>query len=239
MDKRKREILALVLLVLLGISVASAMAWYILVGHNWNKAASHIDDLVGSMDGYTVIVYEGVVPRPKQKESDTSGLASLQQVAFGKTALEDTAKPKKSKHAIKVSLSKVVASYQEKGASVVTLHLNDLGRYEDPFVVSKGGKRIGISVALGKYRYATVRSKVRALEKAKADSIIMIADDSGFRKGKLRDIDIVVLARNARIEPEGRYYSSTFFVDSPYVGDVQAVIISPSGTIISKSITST
>ena len=46
-------------------AAVGAMGWYILVGHNWNQAATHIDDMVGSMDGYTVIVYEGVVKKPK------------------------------------------------------------------------------------------------------------------------------------------------------------------------------
>ena len=292
MDKRKREIIALVLLVLLGIVVASAMAWYILVGHNWNKAASHIDDFVGSMDGYTVIVYEGVVPQPKEKKSSasaaskasslksttsasasasasestpsvTSTSASASASSSGPSSASDlssasasaimpsetskastssvsasSGSASKGTRAIKVSLKKVVKSYRDKGASVVTLRLNDAKRYEDPFVVSKGGKRVGITTFQGKYRYAPVRAKSALLKKAEADTTVLIADDASFKKGLLRDIDIVVLARDARINQDGRFYGSTFFVDSPYVGEVQAVIISPSGTIISKTITS-
>lgn len=61
MQKRTREIAALVLLVLLAAGVVAAMAWYVLVGHGWNVAASNIDDRIGSMSGYKVIVYEGTL----------------------------------------------------------------------------------------------------------------------------------------------------------------------------------
>ena len=59
MGKRTREIVALVMLALLGLIVLAAMVWYIFIGHNWNIAASNIDESIGQMDGYTVILYEG------------------------------------------------------------------------------------------------------------------------------------------------------------------------------------
>ena len=210
MEKRKREILALGLLVLLAVSVAGAMAWYIMVGHNWNKAASHIDDLVGSMEGYTVIVYEGTLPVSKSSTA-------------------------KAKH---VSMTKAIASYKEKGASVITLHPDELGRYEDSIVVSKGGERVGICACPGKYRYVTVRDKVKELKRAGAGMVIVLADKPDIKKGWLRDIDVVVLSCDGKIPGGGQFIGSAFFVDAAHVGEVQAVIVAPSGTITAKTITS-
>ncbi len=209
MDKRKREILALGLLVLLGICVAAGMMWYIMVGHNWNKAASHIDDLVGSMDGYTVVVYEGTLPASKS----TSG---------------------KRKH---VKIEKVIESYREKGASVVTLHLDDLARYDDPIVVSRGSRRFGICACPGKYRYVVVRDKVADLTKHGADFTMVLANKPDIKKGWLRHVDMVVLACDGHIGDGGQFIGQAFFVDAVRKGSVQAVIISPSGTVTAKTIT--
>ena len=66
MEKSTREKIALAMLVALGVLAAIAMGWYIFVGHNWNIAALHIDDYVGEMERYTVIVYDGVLPRHEE-----------------------------------------------------------------------------------------------------------------------------------------------------------------------------
>ncbi len=274
MEKRKREILALGLLVLLGIGVASIMAWYMLVGHNWNKAASHIDDLVGSMDGYTVVVFEGIL-QPASNELSASGSRAVPSSPSGAIGSSDasssaialassnasassavasssslpaasgssssaSAKPsvKSSKAANKlVTLKKVVESYREKGATVLTLHLNELSRYGDPMVVSRDGRRYGICASLGKYRYVDVRDKLRDLDAAEVDLKIVVSDSPTIKRGWLRDVDLVVLACSGRLIEGGEYIDGSFFINSPYAGEMQAVIISPSGTITSKTIT--
>lgn len=255
MDKRKREILALGLLILLGVGVASAMAWYIFVGHNWNKAASHIDDLVGSMDGYTVVLYEGTLPQAKKttnstaqntssnKETGSAGSASAQGGASSgsSAARQSTSSSQsaaKSQRNKPVKVSKVAASYREKGATVLTIHLDDLGRYEDSIVVAKGGKRYGICSTPGPYSYTEVRDKVKTLIKRNSDFNVVVSGKPDIKKGWLRHVDLCILACEGRIPHDGRMLGSSFFVDSPHVGEVQAVIISPSGTITSKTIVS-
>lgn len=226
MEKRKREILALCLLVLLGISVGSVMAWYIIAGHSWNKAASHIDDLAGTMEGYTVFVFEGVIPQSETlADNRLSKDGSKASSAFSEKASVRG-----------VSIEEAVSSYREKGAHVITLDIKNIGRYEDPYVLIRGDKRYGITAAPGQYRYVTVRDKVKRLHDAAADFTVVLADRADIKGGWLRDIDVVIIACNARIPEEGMRRGETFFVESPYVGEVQAVIVSPSGTIVSKTI---
>lgn len=294
MEKRTREILALILLVVLGLSVAFGMGWYILVGHNWNRAATHIDDLVGSMDGYTVIVYDGVVKDHKtssrEKASSSSSAASTSSggnasakagepagsspssASASSTGTNDTgdlaseAAPSASaataassssfaasasssagssassasseSSASGVDAQAVAESYRDKGAAVVVLGKDCMKRYEEPEILFKNGKRIGVFSFSDRYRlnYARIRADIRYLQDHSVDFIIAIVQDKSFLKGCLTGIDLLVLRRDAGIPETGEFKKSTFCVDSPFLDEVQAVIVSPSGVITSRTV---
>lgn len=74
MAGRSREKIALFIFTLLmvgGLLIAGA---YMLATHSLNIAATRIDDIFGSMDDYTVLVYEGTMdPREAVKAPDDSG----------------------------------------------------------------------------------------------------------------------------------------------------------------------
>ena len=225
MEKRTREILALVLLVVLGLVVVGAMAWYIFVGHNWNQAATHIDDMVGSMDGYTVVVYEGTVKKPKspanalQRSHDDNSLLSQQKPAA-------------------LDADVIAEEYCEKGASVLFLPSDALARYEDPAILLRSGKRIGVLSFDGKYRYnfGKLRNGIRYLKRHSVDFIVAVGKDKRLLKGRLDGIDLLVLKRDADLPEGGECRGSAFCVDSPYRGEVQVVIASPSGVMTSRSV---
>ena len=83
MQKRTREIIALGMLAVFAILAICGVSWYIFVGHRWNEAASIIDDRVGNMDGYTVVLYEGLLPEDEVRElvssSRISGAVALME----------------------------------------------------------------------------------------------------------------------------------------------------------------
>ena len=297
MEKRTREIIALVMLLALGLIVAGAMAWYIFVGHNWNKAATHIDDLVGSMDGYTVVVYDGVVKRPKPKEATNTSSATLakegssssaspagEESGSSASASASSPAPSSSASAAPASDSSaasavassanadasaasassdsasaadssssdsaeasdkkvfdahtIAESYRDKGAAVVELPKDAMRAFEEPEILYRGGKRIGVFSFAGKYRYRfpLFRAQVRYLQQHSVDYVIAIAKDKKLLKGRLDGIDLLVLLRDARIDEGGEFRRQTFCVDSPYVGEAQAVIVSPSGVVTSRAI---
>ena len=299
MEKRTREIIALVMLLVLGIGVACAMAWYILVGHNWNQAATHIDDMVGSMDGYTVVVFDGVVKKPKDaskkhregsndaplKADDASSGEADDRVVSGDSKNADEAAPippspssstsdkstdsdradgfKKSldsesssqstplsgnsessgsdrsaKKMPTASAKRVAASYEEKGAATVIVDMKSLWKYEEPMILKRSGKRIGIFSSAGEYRrhVTSVRAKVRYLQNHKVDFIIVLADDRSMLSDKIIGADLLLLAKGGGLPGRGGYRGSLFCVDSPYIGEAQSVIISPSLVMTSQTV---
>ena len=237
MGKRTREIVALVLLVVLGIAVACTMAWYMLVGHNWNQAATHIDDLVGSMDGYTVIVYDGVAKRPKQQAADGSA-STRAESSEGSSSAGASSPTSKRKSSKKVKASSVAKSYRKKGASVLVIAKNYAWAYDEPVILLRGGKRVGVFSFTGKYRYSFVKfnHSLHYLQAHDVDSIIAVVDDKSLAKKPPDGVNLLVVMRNAGIPASGSKKGQTFCVDSPYRGEVQVVIVSPSGVVTSRTV---
>lgn len=67
MDKRSREKMGLVALLLLVVLISVCSCAYMNTAKTWTAAASHVDDAIGSMDGYTVILYPGTTqPEPEK-----------------------------------------------------------------------------------------------------------------------------------------------------------------------------
>ncbi len=277
------------MLIVLGMIVAGAMAWYILVGHNWNQAATHIDDMVGSMDDYTVVVYDGVAKKPKKSDSSKVANGSISTSAQGANASSPiagslsasasasdsansasaaaespSAVPKAGKSSsasasatdlsnsseafagISVNApdkkphdAKTIAkNYREKGASVILIPKDAMHQFDDPVILYRHGKRIGVFSFKGayKYRYPLLRAKVRYLQGHAVDYTICVAKDRKLLRGRLDGIDLLVLLRDAGIREEGEFRNQTFCVDSPCIGETQSVIVSPSGVMTSRTI---
>lgn len=283
------------MLLVLGVGVACAMAWYILVGHNWNQAATHIDDMVGSMDGYTVVVFDGVIKRPKEADDDSQAIAKSsggsssssttagegraeQQAASslpssgssqdevgdnrnkpepepsmgssdskGATPEESGASGAKEpssgsrsgeKNRVVVRAQAVAASYEEKGAQTLLVDMKSLWKYEEPMILKRSGKRIGVFSSSGQYRrhVTSVRAKVRYLQRHSVDFIIALADDRSMLSDKIDGVDLLLLAKGGGLPGRGGYRGNMFCVDSPYIGEAQSVIISPSNVMTSQTV---
>lgn len=295
MQKRMREIIALVVLIALIVGVVAFMAWYLHVGHNWNAAANVIDDMVGSMDRYSVVVYEGTKPVPEDDEialssnqasdkksssdgssnsadseassevvassADSTSVNSASSAASEGTeessgSAESSASSKadssvSSSSAAKdsgtveekddevLTLGNVTESYGDKGAVVIQVHLDDMSLYEDPVIVSKGGKRIGIISTMNPL--SSVKARVAAKElrgNYAVDTVIAILEDREDVRDGLSNIDIAICLKGEDVPEGGVMIGGTFTVGVPYIGEVQAVIIPKSGVLTSKTITS-
>ena len=215
MQKRTREILALVLLLALAVIGVSAMAWYILVGHNWNVAASNIDDSIGQMDGYTVILCESAPTAPNASPS----------VSEGATA---------------VDVDAIAADYRQKGASVLVVDTGDLARHREPYIVKRAGKRIGVFSVENSELRSEVRADVGYLEEAGADVVIALSNDLTLGKlseeGVVAGLSAIVFNDPRGVAPDGEYRGSAYCIRVPENGQVAAVILSPSGVYSSKVI---
>lgn len=232
MQKRTREIIALVLLVMFGIAGIGAMTWYILLGHNWNEAASNIDDRIGNLEGYTVVLYEGATPTPAAQYASANAQPMLDEQSFG--VLEARAGTEDGKP---VALQQAIDIYKEKGATLVTVHVDDLRFYEDPVIVSRNGKRIAVFSAVGRRPDLIAYMVLRELERYEVDFTICLVDgDSAFDKG-FAPVDVAICADSAHAGAGGRYIDGVYVVGVPYVGHAQVIIVSPSGFLSTKTLT--
>ena len=90
MSPATREKIALGLLTALIVLSLCGLGWYLVAGHSWNVAASNIDDTVGTMEGYTAIVYEGTAkPQPEKEHplAASKGDGAKEDGASGTTVL--------------------------------------------------------------------------------------------------------------------------------------------------------
>ena len=211
MQKRTREILALALLGVLLVVGVAAMGYYILVGHNWNVAASNIDDSIGQMDGYTVILYEGTQP--------------LTAESAGQDREAD--------------VEEIAADYRAKGADVFKVKASDLLRHREPYLMSRNGKRLGfLSVGNAELR-SRVRADVAYLDDSGADCIIALSDDMTLgelsAEGIVSGISVIIYGAPKGEAENGVYCGSAYCVRAPEAGEVGAVIISSSGVCSTKT----
>ena len=253
MQKRTREILALLLLGILALVGVGAMAYYIFIGHNWNVAASNIDDRIGQLDGYTVVLYEGTRPledettaraanAPGSSAPASAAASASTSVAASasSSAVSSSSAASREQAAPDADIEGVVESYREKGANVFVVDAASLSRYSDPFVVAKNCMRIGL-FSVGK---ATLRSAARAdaqyLSEYKVNYSIAVTNDTALcdaaADGLIGNVSIIVCDDPEGEFPDGRYSGSTYCVRTPYVGEVGAVLISPSGVLSSKTV---
>ena len=235
MQKRTREILAVALLALLLVAGGSAMGYYLFIGHNWNVAASNIDDTIGQMDGYTVLLYAGTrTPEGEEEDSNAAssdaGLSDDEPAVKLADLLDEQA----------ADLERVVESYREKGANVFVLDVSDLHRYSEPFVVAKNGMRIGLLSAGKAERRSDIRADALYLSKKEVSLTVAVTNDERLDEaaeaGLIGDVSIIVCDDQLGRFPNGRYCGSTFCAHTPYVGEVGVLIVSPSGVLSVKTI---
>lgn len=208
MTQAAREKIALVVFLALIAMTLLGGIWYMSVGHTWNVAASNIDDAYGNMDGYTVILYDGVtVPTAKEVENG----------------------------AVPVTFQAVDSSYDSKNANVLKLDVVDASSYSDGVIFKCGKKRIGVFSVTSAMTDAALKEKVDYFKNAQVDYLVCIASQTDLVKGHVQGIDIVIsLTREAGFS--GTESNGTYYVVSPSTGKIGALLISPHDVVSSKDL---
>ena len=234
MQKRTREILALALLGVLLVVGLCAMAYYMLVGHNWNVTASNIDDRIGKMDGYAVVLYEGTQP------SDPDERASAKKPETDSPALETATGFVEANAEADDQLNTAIDVYLDKGAVVFTLDATDLDRYSEPFVVAKNGIRMGFLSAGNSELRSAIRKDIQYLSEQDVDYIVALTDDvtlpSLAEDGTVTGISLIICNDHEGGLAHDQYRGSSFCVNAPHMGEVGVVIVSPSGFFSCKTV---
>lgn len=134
-----------------------------------------------------------------------------------------------------IALSDVDALYQGKGANVISLHTTDLSTYEEGTILKRGGKRFGIFSVTHEYSRILIDEKVKYFTEQKVDYVIALCPEASLLKNA-ENIDIVITTVDPKISSMGESKDGAFYVSTPKIGSVGAILISPSNVVSAKTI---
>lgn len=260
MEKRTREKIALVVFALLVIFAVAVLTSYFTTGRTWNVAASFVDDTVGSMEGYTAIVYKGVVePQPEEKpkpprDSETQPGADTPDaspVGEGEAAEGDRATGTASSLGLdilsmlppvgaeddhRVFISDVRALYEQKGAEVLTIEVDDTDYYSTPRVCHVGGKRIGV-FSVDVYTTKSWLSRyLRSFDEKDVDAVVCLTPRSNYL-ASYEGLDAVIVTSDAEgLSTSSKTVGSTLVVRSPQIDEAGVVLLTANNVASSRVI---
>lgn len=240
MSKQVREKIALLVFAVLVVLGGCVLASYLYTGRTWTQAATLVDDTLGNMQGYTGIVFNGVVPPEPEddpalsSEPSSTGGTVAEMVRLTALPLVERAE---SGRFDGVFLSDVREIYEQKGAKVITLDVRDLAGHAEPVVYRAGDKRIGVFSATSFLRAAEVEHAVSTLKEQGADSIVCLAPREALLATS-KGIDILLLTEDAATNDVRTAEGTTTVVQSPTTGEVGVILLSTNNVALVREIDS-
>lgn len=135
-----------------------------------------------------------------------------------------------------VSVDDVAASYRDKDAQVLVIDVENLSAYQEGTILKRGDRRIGVFSVAFNEPLPRVQAKVDALRAARVDFVVAITPDRQFVESAT-GIDIALSMTDEGSSFLGGTVNGTFYVDSPLVGQVGAVLVSPHNVVSAKDVT--
>lgn len=210
MKQVPRERIALIVFSACILLIAAGIVAYMVAGHSWNHAASHIDDATGEMQGYRVVLFEGTAI-PGKSQVDIHG------------ARTDVAR----------SLNAVSADYRSKEATTFKLDSVDVQDYARPVVLERDGYRIGVVHIAADDTTKDIQERTAYLSERNCQVAIAFTEKP-LNEEESEIVDVVV-----DLSPNGAREQSVVdrdvtLIDMPSVGQTCAIIISPSEIVSTK-----
>lgn len=207
MAEVSRERIALVVFTACLLLIAGGVVMYLYAGHSWNHAASHIDNVTGEMDGYTVVLFEGTAI-PAKSRVDSRG--------------ELTFAP--------VSLARAQRDYAEKGARVFSVDALHPERYSQPLILGKDGYRIGVVDVAEGDAIVEVQAKVDYLRAHDVEGVLAIVPTESSI-AQIEGIDVFLDQNERSPLSAGKSSADGYRISMPTVGTVGAIVISPNEVV--------
>ncbi len=135
-----------------------------------------------------------------------------------------------------MTADEVRASYEEKNAEVLVLDSANVGKYCDGAILKKGGYRFGVFSVDEDTTAAQIKKQVKYFENHQVDFVVALTSDKELLEDAASGIDIVISTQDEGLFAMGETQSGTFFVDSPAIGSVGVILISPSNVVSAKVI---
>ncbi len=247
--KIPREKIALLIFAVLLVAVGLTSIGYFYTSRNFNVAASYVDDQVGSLGDYTVVVYNGTV-QPEEEddpEADDPGAfwldGSLSTDKEGSDAQKEEGSrildlgDAESQLGGKIFLSEVNDLYREKGASVLSLDLSQPGYYDEPQVFTAGDRKIGVLEIDYYVSDRKLRKITDELREEGATAIICITRTTALIASPASVDVLIVTSAEKGVTPEGAFVDGCFIVRTPEVGSIGALVINHAN-VVSARVTS-
>ncbi len=246
--KIAREKIALLIFIVLLAVVAVASVSYFFTSRNFNVAASYVDDQVGSMGDYTVVVYNGTIEPAEEDASKAEGAAAWMGESSGAGVKEGSEAQVEEGNKIldlgaaqdelggKIYLSDVNDIYRDKGASVLSLDLSRSGCYEEPQVFNVGERKIGV-LEVSWYVSARKLEKMAAeLREEGASAVICIVRTTALLASPAGVDVVIVTGPEKGLTPEGAFADGAFVVRTPDAGSVGALVINHANVVSARVI---
>lgn len=256
MENSVRERIALVIFVVLVALAGIVLTSYFATGRSWTVAATIVDDQVGSLEGYTALVYKGVVKedQPLRTSADTNlekqGATALWSVATGGEDVpetdiggsigmlipEDPLARDRLDNGLYVSDVREI--YETKLADVMTIDVAHPESYEEPIVLCSGDKRIGI-FSIDRYTDPrSMKKKVALLKERRATSIVCIAPRPATLS-TYDGIDVVLLTSGSdEYFDDNPPDDGTLIVNAPKENEVGVIFFSSNNVPSARSVDS-
>jgi hypothetical protein len=257
MEKRTREIIALVVFALLLVCAGLACSVYFSTGKTWTVAATMVDDGMGRMDGYAAIVYPGIKEKAETSDdgsdSKTESSESLDVQSLDVDGDEDSGQDVVTDSIglrvlsilpdvladgyDGVFVSDVNELYAKKDADVISADFSDLEAYSTPVIYNAAQKKIGI-FSIDYYATQGILSDiVDEIKEAGADIVVCVAKRQQML-ATLDGIDVLVATAQDDLSAEGVQVGNTLVVSAPEVGQVGVLVFSSSNVASARVIDS-
>lgn len=242
MGNRTRERVGLVIFFALLLLGGAVLLSYFATGLTWTVYATSVDDRVGNMEGYTIVVYPGTTEPDDGTVSDAADAKADRNDDI--PAIADTIGLRILAHYPKevataysgVYISEVRELYEKKDAEVVTIDAAEVIADPAPTVVRADDKGIGV---FGTDAYKTriaLRKTIEGLRDDGAEVVICVTK----RMALLADtqgIDVVILTEgSATGSTSGYRVGDTLVVQAPEVGEAGVLLFSSNNVASARSI---
>lgn len=134
-----------------------------------------------------------------------------------------------------MTVADVQKSYEDKNATVFSIDVETLSLYSEGLIIQKGTQRFGIFSIASTDSLEKIEKQIEYFKKYKVDFIVAVVPEKRLVTS-ISGIDIVISTANEDLFVMGETIKGTFYVDSPEVGSVGVILISPSRVVSAKVI---
>lgn len=222
MIKPAREKIALAVFALGIVGALAGAAAYLVIGHSWNIAASHIDYTIDALDEFDVIVYEG--------------MSATRSLARHDDGDESPYRPSPgSRRFSRAVAERVAESYRAAGSSVLLLDVDHPRKYADGLILLRDGVRFGVLSVSEMDTKEEIAEKVDALRSAGVRMVVALVPYRSVL-GDVGGIDVAICLKDRiGLYAEGENVNGTTFASPAQQGSTGVVLMSSSNVALVKS----